>query len=266
MSCRLNLEYCTRSCGCANCIYNYSPYVPLMIPKEQEETFKSVEQQRMLNFREKILPKAVVPIISDTIKGCGFFTKKHFVTCGHCLDNGPIRIKVGTEYYVFSKENAVTFETIDKNSSKRQTGDIAIFECSGQEEYLKIANVITGVDILSDFILPSYTYSVEKNNDSNSIFSERIEKYDFRLENFTDACLILEKVNENSNSYVSCFFEAYTDSIINEGFSGSPLLDRNNNVVGILIGCLNPNKSPHIILFGLMGGYSYLLNDHCSGI
>lgn len=255
MGCSLGLEYCILHRSCSDCNYNDTPYVPPTLTKEQEEENRrlavlrnKLNRRRQERFMSNVLPNAVVPIIGHS-DGCGFFTDKYFITAGHCLDNGPISICVDGQIYAFSKDDALILKTIDKANEKHQTGDIAIFKFNNQRYSLRInLRGIDLFDISNRFILPHYVHSSEQ-GENDSIFSGSKELYKFEVDTFFSPMSILEKTDYNSNSYVSHFFEAITESSLKEGSSGSPLLNAKNEVVGILVGCLDPENKPNTILF-----------------
>lgn len=268
MACELNLEYCTRSCGCANCIYNTANRGPVYISPEQEARNRELAQKhknaralRHRKFIEKTLPKVVVPLIGDT-DGNGFFIKNHFVTAAHCLENGPIQIFYEGEIYTFKKEDAVIFETIDKSSDEIQRGDIAIFKFEKPKIYLQIGPQLNSIDTLYTKLLLAYYKHISLKGDSDSIFSYN-DKYELQTEKFSFSDSILIKSETGSNSYYSYMFEANTDASIREGCSGSPLLNEEHQVVGLLIGCRRPESHPNLILFQHMQTFEYQLNLFC---
>lgn len=269
MACELNLEYCMRSCGCANCIHNTANRGPVYISPEQEaknrELALKTKKARNLRHRmfiEKTLPKVVVPLIGNT-DGNGFFIKNHFATAAHCLDNGPIQICYEGEIYTFKKEDAVIFETIDKTSNKIQRGDIAIFKFDKPKVYLKIGQQLNTLDTLHTKLYLAYYKHISLKSDIDSIFSYN-DKYELEIERFSFAESILHKSDTSSNSYYSYMFESYTDATIREGSSGSPLLNEDHQVVGLLIGCRRPESHPNFILFQHMHTFEYQLELYSS--
>jgi hypothetical protein len=261
MGCKLELEYCTRSCGCNNCVYNDRPILTTISKENEEENQRKaairrkIKADRRKRFIENALPKAVVPLIGNT-EGCGFFIQNYFVTAGHCLENGPIAFAIDGEVFKFSKEDAIVYKTIDKNSDAIQTGDIAIFKFNKYKCCLQRGDLYNLLDKHRPYILPHYVHTVTNHGNNSSIFQNNTEKWELAVDRFSYSASIIHKV-EGSNSYVSYFFEAYTDAIISEGCSGSPLIDCNGKVVGVLVGCNNPNK-PNEILFSEFTSYSYL--------
>lgn len=272
MSC--GLEYCTRSCGCANCVYNTSRTIHVVTPEEERRNkeivanFRAAEKERHTHFINEILPHTIVPLLDDN-DGCGFFVKGYFFTAGHCLDAGYIHFKYNDKDYRFTKDDAVYFETIDTKSKGIQTRDIAIFKFEEATHYLNIGNDLNILDFISDssdfnfiqpdlsdlilpesseLILPHYIHKVERCRESKSVFNTPKESYVLIIDKFQYIDSILEKI-EGENHYVSYMFEASTDASIRGGSSGSPLINSDHNVVGLLIGCRDFNNKPNIILF-----------------
>lgn len=111
MRCRLELEFCMRSCGCSNCIYNDSPSKPLVMTKGQAKRNEDINARRQQikeklhkEFITNILPKTIVPLIGGQEDGCGFFIKGHFVTAGHCLNSGSVAIKLNGKIFKFKRK------------------------------------------------------------------------------------------------------------------------------------------------------------------
>lgn len=265
MACELNLEFCTRSGGCSNCIHN-TDRGPTYISPEQEERNKEYAQKiragralRHKRFVEKFLPKVVVPLLGNT-DGNGFFIKGYFVTAAHCLDNGPISFIYKGEKYTFDKRDAVVFETIDTSSEDIQTGDIAIFPFDKADSYLTIGQDLSILDSIKPGpILAHYKHTSEART-TNSIFSPSEEKYELCIDKFSSfANSILHKCNDHSNTYISYFFESETQASISEGSSGAPLLNDNHKVIGMLIGCRRPDTHPNLILFQHLQRFEYQL-------
>lgn len=266
MACELGLEYCTRSCGCANCVHNTTRRTYVVTPEEEKRNnemvanMRAAEKKRHIHFINEILPHTIVPLLDDN-DGCGFFVKGYFLTAGHCLNAGFIRFRYNQKDYIFRKEDAVYFKTIDKDSTKTQTGDIAIFKFEDPTHYLNIGDDLNSLDLFSEsssLILPHYIHKVEQINKGTSIFNVPKERYVLEIDKFQYYDSILEKI-EGKNNYVSYMFEASTDAIIQAGSSGSPLINRDHEVVGLLIGCRDFNNKPNVILFNHLQSYRYML-------
>ena len=266
MACELGLEYCTRSCGCANCEFNTSRTIHVVTPEEEKRNnemvahLKAIEKERHLHFIKEILPHTLVPLLDDN-DGCGFFVKGYFLTAGHCLNAGHIHFRYNHKDYIFTKEDAVYFKTIDKESKDIQTGDIAIFKFEDSTHFLNIGNDLNTLDMFSEssnLFLPHYVHKVEHSGDGKSIFNVPKESYVLEIDKFQYYDSILEKI-DGKNNYVSHMFEASTDASIRGGSSGSPLINHDHEVVGLLIGCRDFNNRPNLILFNHLQGYKYML-------
>lgn len=268
MGCDLQLEYCTRSCGCANCIHNSSRRVQVEYSEIDPMEFWREEELRRMDIDKNVIPKrkehlreiasaTVVPLLGDNVDGNGFFIFRHFVTAAHCLDNGPIQFKYKDRMYTFQKEDAVIFHAIDKTSEEPQVGDIAIFKFDEAEEYLSIGRDMSAIDTIfpEKLLLPHYRREDISSGEA-SIFATSETRYILEIDEFVYEDSILEEIRPGT--YISHMFQARTNVVLKEGSSGSPLINKNNEVVGMLIGCLHPSD-PYCILFQHLEGYGWSL-------
>lgn len=266
MPCTLNLEYCTRSCGCANCPYNESKLPEYVGTKEwiyqNNEIKKETENNRNSKqsyFFENIIPKCVKPLLN--VDGVGFFIKNYFITAGHSLaEDGYIKINHQGQEMIFHQKDAVILHTIDCESEEEQLGDIAIFRCVVGAPYLQIGmepDEFHYTIFDKSLWIASYEHkSINNSSVSNSpLLSPPIEIRELTISKAKDPSLLLIK---SDNSYHSNFFEVTTEKMYGPGASGSPIFNEDNEVIGLLVGCRNPIESPNIILFHPL--YRYLYN------
>lgn len=188
---------------------------------------------RLQYLQNDILPNTIINFIGNQ-DGNGFLIKNYFITAGHCLSGGSVCFMYNKTKYTFKKEDAIFFIS-DIDSTERPMGDIAIFKFKN-EKYLEVAPNSYELEKSSKLILPHYiheTWPVQ------NVFSNN-ERFCLKVDLFSFNSIIKEAPN---------FFESSTTSQIKEGSSGSPLLNENFEIVGILVGCLNPKENPNMILF-----------------
>lgn len=272
MACALNRDYCTRSSGCSNCPHNINGgrrYLDIDWEKECERADR--EEQDRIKLKQQFfindkLPQCVVPLLN--VDGVGFFIENHFVTCGHCLEQGGGVVKIFFEgkMMAFHTEDAVINRVIHSQLDEKIIGDVAIFPMSGVKNYFKI-----GVDpymyLMGSFYEQSLTIASiahKCDNISNTVmspfFTSPEEKYQLTTSNAEDMSLLAIDKNDPSgfclnDSFESSFFEVHTENALGPGTSGSPIFNEYNEVLGLLVGCRNPNTAPNVILFDSLNKY-----------
>ena len=268
MACELNLEYCTRSSGCANCPHNIGEqnnYIgSIEWQQENDQLYRELQEKKRLEdnyFVTEILSQCVVPLLN--VDGVGFFIKDHFVTCGHCLLDGYVKIFHQGKELIFKKEDAIIFHTIDTQSEDEQYGDVAIFPTNESKHCLKIGmepdEFHYSIFDKSLWIVTYQHKSIENPNTTNSpLFSSSFESYELKL---IEAKELYQLTVKSDNSYHTNFFEVTTDKVLGPGVSGSPIFNENNEVLGLLVGCRNPDKSPRTILFHPLYRYMWSLGN-----
>ena len=185
---------------------------------------------RLQYFRTNILPATLILHDKEYEYGNGFLIKDYFITAGHCLNNGPIIFEYNNIEYSFDKNDAIFFKS--NIYSTCPTGDIAIFKFKN-EKYLEVAPNSYELEKSTKLILAHYTKPAQ-------YICSKNEKKCLDVDLFTFNTIIKEAPN---------FFESSTTAKISGGSSGSPLLNENLEVVGILVGCLNSTEKPNVILF-----------------
>lgn len=268
MACELNLEYCTRSSGCANCPHNIGEknnYIgSIEWLQENDRLNRELQEKKRLEdkyFVEEILSQCVVPLLN--VDGVGFFIKDHFVTCGHCLMDGYVKIFHQGKEKIFQKEDAIILYTIDTQSESEQYGDIAIFP-TNESKYCLDIGMEPDEFHYSIFDKPLWiaTYqhnSIEKPHTANTpLLSPSVESYKLTL---IEAKELHQLTVKSDNSYYTNFFEVTTDTVLDPGVSGSPIFNEDKEVLGLLVGCRNPDKTPRIILFHPLYRYKWSLGN-----
>ena len=265
MACELKLESCTRSCGCTNCPHNINEVGSYIGSAEWQQECDRInkEYQDKKNLERKhfikgILPQCVFPLIN--VDGVGFFIKDHFVTCGHCLKDGYVKIVYEGRELILRKEDALVYLTIDPKSVDEQYGDIAIFPAKGIRNFLKIGAepdefkyTVFDKQLMIATIEHKCDYPMSDN--VSPIFAPPMEKFELTTSNAKELSIIGHTKKEGS--YVSNFFEVCTNKLFSHGASGSPIFNEDNEVLGLLIGCLNPESEPYRILFHPLARYEY---------
>ena len=227
MSCLLNREYCFQGGGCGDCPYNSAKYQPVSTLSQKK--IDALEKERK-SFLKNILPQTVVPLIGN-VSGNGFFIKDYFVTAGHCLNDGSIQIFYDGQQYTFKKEEAIILRTIDPDSDSAPTSkeDIAVFKFDKAKCFLEIGSKYN----LKDRDVLQLAHYIRNTNNSKSIFKSTTEEFEYKRIPFRFLNWDYELLSKILSDGYTCF-EASTHRAISEGFSGSPLIDRNNRVVGVL--------------------------------
>lgn len=265
MACELKLESCIRSCGCTNCPHNINEVGSYIGSAEWQQDCDRInneyQDKKILerkHFIKEILPKCVFPLIN--VDGVGFFIKDHFVTFGHCLKDGYVKIVYDERELIFQKEDSLIYLTIDPKSDDEQYGDIAIFPAKGIRNFLKIGTepdefkytvfdkllMIATIEHKCDYPMP---------DNVSPIFAPPMEKFELTTSSAKELSIIGHTKKEGS--YVSNFFEVCTEKLFGPGASGSPIFNEDNEVLGLLIGCLNPESEPYKILFHPLARYEY---------
>ncbi len=268
MACSLNLEYCTRGGGCSNCPHNINEgrkYLDIDWQKECERA-DMVEKEnirmRQESFISSVLPQCLVPLLN--VDGVGFFIDNHFVTCGHCLEEGDGIVKISYEgkLITFHAEDAIIYDVIDPQSEEEPDGDIAIFAFKGVKSFLKV-----GVDPFEsqlsssnqNLLIASIEHKCEEPYEvggNSHLLVSSIEKYELTISEANDMNLL---DFDKENPFGSKFFEVKTEKTFGPGVSGSPIFDENYEVLGLLVGCRNPQSAPNTILFHSLAWHGYSL-------
>lgn len=161
---------------------------------------------------------------------------------------------------IFRKEDASVYHTIDPKSDDEQYSDIAIFPMKGIRKFIKIgAEPDEFQYTIFDKILmiASIEHKCERPSSDNvsPIFAPPIEKYELITSRAKELSII--GFTNKEGSYVSNFFEVFTEKRFGPGASGSPIFNEDNEVLGLLVGCRNPQSAPNIILFQPLARYEY---------
>ena len=168
----------------------------------------------------------IVPVMGQVQQGCGFFVGNYFITAGHVIKESekPLSVRYDGRGYILDKGNAVKICYSEQLTKDEDAADFAIFNVEGVNSPMKLASYkpIQGQELCCI----TYDTIITKDEDSAlpTIFAvkERIEK-------------VVAKANVREET-LGNFFACNTKPILKKGNSGSPLLDADSNVVGILRG------------------------------
>lgn len=167
----------------------------------------------------------ILPIMGNTLCGCGFFAGNHFITAGHVVVkcNLPLVVWFEGKKYTLNFNNLLQICYSKEIEGRISCADFAVFTFDNINSPLDLADYTP----TNGQVLRCITYDevhAKTNNNVPAIFAneERIVKIN------TDAIVRIER-QEN-------FFACDTKSILHEGNSGSPLIDSDNKIVGILHG------------------------------
>ena len=170
--------------------------------------------------------KYVVPIMGQAQQGCGFFVGNYFITAGHVIEGceSPLFVWLEGKVFVLDKSKAIKVCYSPKMTGNGFEADFAIFAVDGVNSPLEFADY----QPTQRQELCCITYdTVVTRNETPGIPAIFAVNEDI-VRNVTSAVVREETLGN--------FFACNTLSILKKGNSGSPLLDANNRVVGILRG------------------------------
>ena len=172
------------------------------------------------------LEQFVLPIfdVLGSQCGCGFFVGNHFITAGHVVleCNLPLIIFYKRKKLQLNSDNLINLKYEKKVTTDIKCGDIAIFALEDINSPLVLADYIPTYG--RKLICISFD-TIVLNSDPNSSIFENNEKISM--------VKTIASVREEQQGN---FFACNTESILHKGNSGSPLIDSDNRVVGILHG------------------------------
>lgn len=191
----------------------------------------------------------VTHIYDQTPIGCGFFVGNYFITAGHVIDAGKSpRISYNGKEYRLKESDAIKICRMNETNRDPNGFDYAIFKLDNINSPLKIAKYKPTHK--QEFLCTVYNHKVCKNEDmyenATNIF-ERIDSINEQIEKLTTSVTVTDEHEGN-------FFVCESTDILQQGNSGSPLYDKDNNVVGILHGG-NIGTSKCVFM------YAHILND-----
>lgn len=168
----------------------------------------------------------VVPVMGLAQQGCGFFVGNYFITAGHVIGDGEFSPSIVFEgkRIVLDKNKALKVCYSEQISGDESESDFAVFAVDGINSPLKLADYKP----LAGQVLRCITYDTVVQKDE---MHGTLEIFATKEEIVTVNCTATVREETLGN-----FFACDTDSILKKGNSGSPVIDSDNNVVGILRG------------------------------
>jgi hypothetical protein len=168
------------------------------------------------------IEKFTLPIKGQAQCGCGFFVGNHFITAGHVVleCNLPLEIWFNGDKYQLEFDNLAKIVYTKELTENCYCGDFAVFAFENINSPLVLADYIPTTGQKLNCI--TYDTIVSKSGSMPSIFAT-----DEEIMKVKTTATVREEQQGN-------FFACDTDTILHKGNSGSPLIDTNNRVVGIL--------------------------------
>lgn len=180
---------------------------------------------KMINM-EKVFEKFILPIESIAHAGCGFFVDNLFVTAGHVAVNNelPLTIYFNGKTVKLDKSNLLFARYVDNEPNPEDNIDVALFKVEGVNSPLKLADYRPKAG--EQYVCYSFNDEVFHLNQQGvpAIFSS----YD-QIVPVSTPVKVLDKTDGK-------FFGCESEKVLQRGNSGSPLIDAEGNVVGILHG------------------------------
>lgn len=183
-----------------------------------------------INFAEIInqCKKFVAPVMGNAQDGCGVFVGNHFITAGHVTktDDFPYYACQETKRHKLDDSNLLDYCYSEQLTADADCGDYAIFSVNEVNSPLQMADYCPqeGQKLLCVY------YDTEVSNHPE----EGIPPI------FTTSEEIVQKTTlvTVSKDRQGNFFAVESDELLKVGNSGSPLIDADGKVVGILRGGL----------------------------
>lgn len=168
----------------------------------------------------------VVPVMGLAQQGCGFFVGNYFITAGHVIVDSEVSPSIVFEgkHIVLDKNKALKVCYSEQISGNEGESDFAVFAVAGINSPLKLADYKP----LAGQVLRCITYDTVVQKDETPGIPEIFAT---KEEIVTVNCSAIVREETLGN-----FFACNTDYILKKGHSGSPVIDSENKVVGILRG------------------------------
>lgn len=168
--------------------------------------------------------KYVIPVFGEAQCGCGFFVGNIFITAGHVAlkCNLPLTIWFNGNKLRLGYDNLIKIAFSKELSSSGECGDFAVFRFEDVNSPLVLSNALPAVGQKLCCITYDTIHSDTNIGGIPAIFSQ-----EERISNVVTSAIVRAETKGN-------FFACDTESILHEGNSGSPLIDADNKVVGIL--------------------------------
>jgi len=183
-----------------------------------------------INFAEIInqCKNFVAPIWGEAHDGCGVFVGNRFITAGHVTkyDSFPYYVENGGKRYQLDNSNLLSRCFSEQLTAEPDCGDYAVFSTDGLDSPLQMADYCPqeGQKLLCVYYDTEVTNHPEEGIPSIFTTSEEIVQ---------KTTFVTVSKDRQGN-----FFAVESDELLKVGNSGSPLIDADGKVVGILRGGL----------------------------
>ena len=172
------------------------------------------------------IEKFVLPIFGDSHVGCGVLIDDYFITAAHValIDKLPIYIYFEKKRFTLDKSNLIFHKYSEELSEETDCMDCAIFKIEGIKSPIKLSE--KRPECGQTFYCYTFNEIVTKKNIPGipEIFSNEDEIVPLATE-----VKVLKDVQGN-------FFAVETNDFLKTGNSGSPLVDGEGYIYGILRG------------------------------
>lgn len=168
----------------------------------------------------------IVPIMGQAQQGCGFFVGNFFITAGHVITESgmPLSVKYEGRDFILDKSKAIKICYSKELTADDDVADFAVFAVDGVNSPLRLASYKPS----QGQELCCITYDTIVTKDETSGLPEI-----FCVKDSIERVVATANVRKET---LGNFFACDTNPILKRGNSGSPLLDAENRVVGILRG------------------------------
>ena len=173
-----------------------------------------------------ISKKFVAPVMGIAQDGCGVFVGNRFITAGHVAkpDGFPYSAYNAGKKYVLDNTNLLAYRYSEQLAAEHDCSDYAVFSVEGVDSPLKIADYRPkeGQELLCVYYDTEVSNHPEEGLPSISTTSDEIVQ---------KTTIVTVRKESQGN-----FFAVDSADFLKVGNSGSPLIDADGNVVGILRG------------------------------
>lgn len=172
------------------------------------------------------LENYIVPIMRQAQVGCGFFIENLLFTAGHVVENSdtPLTVWFEGKKILLDTKNAIKVCCTKEINEDENCADFAVFRVDNVDSPLRFADYKPPFG--QELLCVTYNTIVAKDEscDTLTIFACKEKKEKVQIPAIVSG--------ETCGNYFVC----NTKTVLKEGNSGSPLLDSENRVVGVLCG------------------------------
>lgn len=168
----------------------------------------------------------IIPIMGQAQQGCGFFVGNYFITAGHVIENydGVLSIWFDGKEIELDRHKALIICNSNRINEDGSDADFAVFSVDEVDSPLEFADYKP----TPNQKLRCVTY--------DTVFVEDDKPGIPKIFAYKDEIVKVEAQATVRQDTLGNYFACNTTPNLKKGNSGSPLLDSDNNVVGILRG------------------------------